>query len=127
MTLTAPEHLRGPMSRLTSHSLRMERLDWIASAYRDHSAEEIAEALGISYSRVSNILIHYRVSKDRGPDTPKRLSERHGVQIGHVGDSLSRVDADVAAHLFGVAASTNRTVADVMADLCNQAFAGKVQ
>ena len=49
MTLTAPDHITGRMTKWTPQELRDERAEWaLAAGQAGHSAFAVAEALGIA-------------------------------------------------------------------------------
>ena len=59
MTLTAPDHLTGRMTKHTPQELRDERAQWALEAGQaGHSAEAVGEALGISGVNARKIMIN---------------------------------------------------------------------
>ncbi|MFT4149216.1 MAG: hypothetical protein QM656_03390 [Paracoccaceae bacterium] len=57
MTLTAPEHLRGRMTKWTPQPLLDERADWAVTAGKQgYSAGCVGEALGISQFAAQRIM-----------------------------------------------------------------------
>ena len=59
MTLTAPDHLTGRMSKHTPQNIRDERSAWALEAGQaGHSAEAVGEALGISGVNARVIMVN---------------------------------------------------------------------
>ena len=55
--LTAPDHLKGRMSKWTPQALRDERMAWmLARAKEGHTGPQIAASLGIAATNVNTYL-----------------------------------------------------------------------
>lgn len=75
MTLTAPDHLRGRMTRWTPQEIRDERIAWVlARAAEGWTSPRIAAALGVDDSGLrSQMLAHGW----RWWDHPRRIERRY--------------------------------------------------
>lgn len=75
MTLTAPDHLRGRMTRYTPQEIRDERIAWVlARAAEGWTSPRIAAALGVDDSGLhSQMLAHGW----RWWDHPRRITRRY--------------------------------------------------
>ena len=59
MTLTAPDHLTGRMTKWTPQHIRDERAQWALKAgLAGHSAEAVGEALGIAPRNAHTIMVN---------------------------------------------------------------------
>ena len=75
MTLTAPPHLRGRMTRYTPQEIRDERIAWaLARAAEGWTTPKIAAALGI---RSEVIRKKMRAHGWRWWDQPRRIERRY--------------------------------------------------
>lgn len=58
MTLTAPDHLTGRMTKWTPQHIRDERAQWALEAGQaGHSTYAVAEALGVNQITAHNIMV----------------------------------------------------------------------
>lgn len=124
--LTAPEHLRGPMTSHTDKAIRDERIEWMKSVYRRYSQQEIADALGISANAVGVQLHRHGIHKSRDISN-ETMREKSGIRLGYVSEAIPRISQAAYARLLLVAARNNCTVAEALADFFNRAHEGGEQ
>lgn len=114
MTLVAPKHLRGRMSRYTPEAIRRERLEWAAEAYKTHKLKDIAEALGVGSATLGTSLNKIGAYRPCDPLSDSAL-ERAGIRLGRVSDAISLLDRGAYAAVVDLAARKGLTVAEAMA------------
>lgn len=115
MTLTAPEHLRGRMTRHNPPRIRDERAAWIkARCDEGHGQGDIAAALGIHFSTVSSILHNRGLSKPRAPLCAKGVNQL-GVRLGRLVDLFDGLPVEVREQLADEAAQRRVSIADAIA------------
>lgn len=74
--LTAPDHLKGRMSRWTPQSLRDERMAWMLDRAREgYPGAQIARALGVAQA---NVAAYLRAAGYQWWDQPRDI--RRGVR-----------------------------------------------
>ena len=95
MTLTAPPHLRGRMSRWTPQALRDERLAWMLARGREgHSSAAVADALGIGQKAA-----HHAMHKAgwRWHEQPRRIRRHRNAPQSHgAGAGVAKSDFQVS-------------------------------
>ncbi|AZV00259.1 hypothetical protein [Paracoccus kondratievae] len=113
--LTAPDHLRGRMSRWTPQELRDERAAWImARAAEGRQQNDIAAALGIDPSTVSTTLHNRGLSKPRPAICANGVSYV-GLRLGRLADLFDSLPGAVREQLAGEAARKRVSIADAIA------------
>lgn len=115
MTLTAPDHLRGRMSKHTPAALKDERNAWAAQAARDgHSMTAISAALGIGDNPTRQAVInggYHRQSSEL------ILLSRNGIRIGGRSAMNRRLDHDTQRKLADISAKTGLPIREVQSCL----------
>ncbi|MDQ7262245.1 helix-turn-helix transcriptional regulator [Paracoccus sp. PS-1] len=115
MTLTAPDHLRGRMTRHNPPHIRDERAAWIkARCDEGHRQGDIAAALGIHDSTVSSILHNRGLSKPRAPLCAKGVKQL-GVRLGRLTDLYDGLPGEIREKLADEAAQQRVSIADAIA------------
>ena len=115
MTLTAPAHLRGRMTRYTPQEIRDERMAWVAASYAaGHSQGEIADALGICRSALSTAMLKAGIVRRLVPPEAKRLSGM-GLRLGWMGRLFDGLPPETRDELAAEAARMRGTIADAIA------------
>lgn len=114
MTLTAPSHLRGRMTRYTPQEIRDERMTWVAASYAaGHSQGEIADALGIGRSGLSTAMLKAGIVRRLVPPEAKRLSGM-GLRLGWMGRLFDGLPPETRVALVDEAARKGSTIADAI-------------
>ncbi|RQP04121.1 MAG: XRE family transcriptional regulator [Paracoccus sp. BP8] len=115
MTLTAPSHLRGRMTRHNPPHIRDERAAWIkARCDEGHRQGDIAAALGIHDSTVSSILHNRGLSKPRAPLCAKGVKQL-GVPLGRMTDLYDGLPGALREQLADEAAQRRVSIANAIA------------
>lgn len=115
MTLIAPDHLRGRMTRHTPQQLRAERISWITASYAaGHSQGDIADALGIGQSALSTAMLKAGIIRRLAPPEAKRLSSM-GLRIGRMDRLFDGLPPETRVALVDEAARKGSTIADAIA------------
>lgn len=113
--LTAPDHLRGRMSRGTPQELRDERVAWIkARCNEGYKLKNIAAALGLNPSTVSTTLHNRGLSKPRAPICAKGVNSA-GLRLGRLSDLYDSLPGALREQLADEAARRRVSIADAIA------------
>lgn len=118
MTLIAPEHLRGKMTRAPA-ALRQERDEWIREAHRQgHTAVSIADALGLNHVATCR---HMRsIGCGRVVKHSTGNLALNGILCGNVQTAIRGLPPDARGCLADQAARAGATMAAVLADFWSQ-------
>lgn len=114
MTITAPDHLKGPMKPWSD--LRAERDAWAAQmAFAGHSSPQIGKALGIDQKTALRAANRGGWTHQAKPPSVKAVMEKMGVTLGSVGPVFDALDDKTQDALINAAMQQNVTIAQVLA------------
>lgn len=123
MTLTAPEHLKGKLSKYTPQSLRDERNKWCAdmkaAGFND---ADVGAALGISVDSAYSASVAGGWRSIRG----KRIYlDKIGVAYGVKMDGAAYLSDDQQHQIVDICANTGLRICEVMSALTSLSMHGK--
>ena len=115
MTLTAPSHLRGRMTRHTPKDLRDERIARMAARIAEGCTQaEMAAALGVTQSTISTTAQNHGLCRVRAPLVDKRVTKT-GIRMGRLIDMFDGLPPETREELAAEAARMRGTIADAIA------------
>lgn len=115
MTLTAPSHLRGRMTRHTPKALRDERISWMADRIAEgYTQAEMAAALGVTQSTISTTAQNHGLCRRSAPLKAKGVRSV-GIRTGRLIDMFDGLPPETREELAAEAARMRGTIADAIA------------